>query len=46
MIGAVIAMDSEAEALLSQMEIEGISSLFGKPVYTGKAFGKDVLLVV
>ena len=46
MIGCVIAMDSEAEILLSQVEIEGISSLYGKPVYTGKAFGKDVVLVV
>ena len=46
MIGCVIAMDSEAEILLSQMEIEGISSLYGKPVYTGKAFGKELSLVV
>lgn len=46
MIGAVVAMDGEAEILLSQMEIETISSLYGKPVYVGTAFGKDVLLVV
>ncbi len=46
MIGCVIAMDSEAEALLSQMEIKEISSVFGKPVYTGTAFGKDITLVV
>ena len=46
MIGCVIAMDSEAEILLSQMDIEGVSSLYGKPVYTGKAFGKAVMLVV
>ena len=46
MIGCVIAMDSEAEILLSQMEIDGVSSLFGKPVYKGTAFGKDVMLVV
>lgn len=46
MIGAVIAMESEAEALLSQTEIEQISSVFGKAVYGGKAFGKDVLIVV
>ena len=46
MIGCVIAMDKEAEILLSEMEIESVSSLFGKPVYTGKAFGKDILLVV
>lgn len=46
MIGAVIAMESEAEALLSQTKIEQISSVFGKAVYGGKAFGKDVLIVV
>ena len=46
MIGCVIALDSEAEILLSQMEIEGIFSLYGKPVYTGKAFGKELILVV
>lgn len=46
MIGCVIAMDSEAEILLSQMEIDGISSLYGKPVYTGKAFGKELIFVV
>ena len=46
MIGAVIAMDSEAEALLSQMEIENLMTVHGKPVYSGRAFGKDVLLCV
>ena len=46
MIGAVIAMDSEAEALLSQMEIENLMTVHGKPVYYGRAFGKDVLLCV
>ncbi len=44
MIGVVIAMDSEAEALLDQMEVENILTVHGKPVYAGKAFGKDVLL--
>lgn len=46
MIGAVIAMDSEAKALLDQMEIETIFTVHGKPVYQGTAFGKDVLLCV
>lgn len=46
MIGCVVAMDSEAEALLSQMDVEQISSVYGKAIYTGKAFGKDVTLVV
>ena len=46
MIGCVIACDGEAEILLSQTEIEGLKSMYGKPVYTGKAFGKDVVIVV
>lgn len=46
MIGCVVAMDSEAEALLTQMEAENISTVYGKPVYAGKAFGKDVTLVI
>lgn len=46
MIGAVVAMESEAEILLSQMEIENIQTIYGKTVHFGKAFGKDVLLVV
>ena len=46
MIGAVIALDSEANALLDQMEVENISTFCGKPVYMGKAFQKDILLCV
>ncbi len=46
MIGAVIAMESEAEALLSQMELTGVKNIYGKTVYTGKAFGKDFILCV
>lgn len=46
MIGCVIAMDSEAEILLDQMEIENIQTIFGKTVHIGKAFGQDVLVVV
>ena len=46
MIGCVVAMDSEAEVLLSQMEVEQISSMYGKIVYRGKAFGRKTLLVV
>lgn len=46
MIGAVIAMDSEAEALLDQMEVEDIRTIYGKTVHIGKAFGKDVMLCV
>ncbi|MDE6677143.1 MAG: 5'-methylthioadenosine/S-adenosylhomocysteine nucleosidase, partial [Clostridia bacterium] len=46
MIGAVIAMESEAEILLDNMEIENIQTVYGKTVHFGKAFGKDVLLVI
>ncbi len=46
MIGCVIAMDSEAEILLSGMEIENIKTAFGKTVHIGRAFGKEVLVVV
>ena len=46
MIGAVIAMDREAELLLEQMEVENIKTMYGKTVHIGKAFGKDIVLVV
>lgn len=46
MIGCVIAMDREAEILLGSMEIENSKTAFGKTVHIGKAFGKDVLVVV
>lgn len=46
MIGIVVAMDQEAEILLEQMEIENIQTIFGKTVHFGKAFGKDVLVVL
>lgn len=46
MIGAVIAMDSEAEILLDNTEIENVQTIYGKTVYIGKAYGKDILLVI
>ncbi len=46
MIGCVIAMDSEAELLLDQMEIEKSQTLYGKSVHFGRAFGKDIALVL
>ena len=46
MIGAVIAMEREAEILLSQMEREDTQTIYGKAVHFGKAFGKELLLVV
>ena len=46
MIGAVIAMQSEADILLDLMDINSSLSVSGKPVYVGKAFGKDVALCI
>lgn len=46
MIGAVIAMQSEADILLDQMKITSSLTVSGKPVYIGSAFGKDITLVV
>lgn len=46
MIGCVIAMDSEAEVLLDQMEIKNVSNMYGKVIYLGSAFGKEVAVVV
>lgn len=44
MIGCVIAFDDEANALLSQMQVEETTKVFGKTVYKGTAFGKRVVL--
>ena len=44
MIGAVIAMQSEANILLDQMKVERELTVSGKHVYVGRAFGKDVAL--
>ena len=46
MIGCVIAMEREAELLLDFMEIENIKTMYGKTIHIGKAFGKDIVLVV
>ena len=45
MIGCVIAMDSEAELLLSVMEIKKTQHMCGKTVYFGAAFGHEIVLV-
>lgn len=45
MIGCVIAMESEAETLLENMEIEERTAVFGRPLYKGKAFGQEILLI-
>ncbi len=46
MIGAVIAMQSEAEILLSEMKIQRSLTISGKPVHVGTAYGKDVAVCV
>ncbi len=46
MIGAIIAMQSEADILLDQMKISRSLTVSGKQVYVGTAFGKEVTLVV
>ena len=46
MIGAVIAMQSEAEILLDQMQISRSLFISGKNVYVGKAFGKDLAVCI
>lgn len=45
MIGCVIAFDTEANALLDHMKIEERTTVFGRPLYKGKAFGKEILLI-
>ena len=46
MIGAVIAMQSEANILLEEMNVQSTLTVSGKTVYVGKAYGKDVALCV
>ena len=46
MIGAVIAMQSEADILLDEMEIVRSLCVSGKKIYVGKAYGKDVAVCV
>ncbi len=46
MIGAVIAMQSEADILLDQMQVLRSLTVSGKKVHVGRAFGKDVALCV
>ncbi len=45
MIGCVIAMDKEADLLLSSMEIKKTQHMCGKTTYFGNAFGHDIVLV-
>lgn len=46
MIGAVIAMQCEADILLNQMQVQRSLNVSGKTVYVGKAFGRDIALCV
>lgn len=46
MIGAVIAMQSEADILLDEMQIARTLTVSGKTVHVGKAYGKDVAVCV
>lgn len=46
MIGVVIAMQSEADILLENMEVVRSLTISGKKVHVGKAFSKDVALCV
>lgn len=46
MLGIVVALESEAEILLEEMETFRVLTVSGKTVHVGRAFGKDVALVV
>ncbi len=46
MIGAVIAMQSEAEILISQMNTKKQETKYGKQCYVGTAFNKDVVVII
>ena len=46
MIGAIVALKSEAEILLDQMEVFRSLTVSGKDVYVGQAFGKDTTVIV
>jgi len=46
MIGAVIAMQSEADILLEKMNVSRALTVSNKKIYVGTAFGKEVALCV
>lgn len=46
MIGAVIAMESEAKILLDILQVERKEEVSGKPVFVGKAAGEEVALIL
>ena len=46
MVGAVIAMQSEADILLNQMKINRSLTVSGKKIHVGTAYGKDITVCV
>ncbi len=46
MIGVVIAMQSEADILLDEMQVERSLTVSGKKIHVGRAYGKNVALCV
>ena len=46
MIGAVIAMQSEANILLEEMKVERELTISGKKVFIGTAFGKQTAVCI
>ncbi len=46
MIGAVIAMQSEADILLDEMKISRSLTVSGKNIHVGKAYGKEIAVCV
>ena len=46
MIGAIIAMQSEADILLNEMKIIRSLTVSGKKVHVGQAYGKDIAVCV
>jgi len=46
MIGTVIAMQSEADILLSDMKIQSSLTISGKQIHVGSAYGKETVVCV
>jgi adenosylhomocysteine nucleosidase len=46
MIGAVIAMQSEADILLKEMKIQSSLTISGKQIHVGNAYGKQTVVCV
>ena len=46
MIGSVIAMQSEADILLDEMQVNRSLTISGKTVHVGKAYGKEIAVCV